>query len=73
MDEGHKKAVYLRVYDLSDGAARTWSPVLLGKRIEGIWHTGILLSGMEYFYGELEGGRASFRFGRANRERKFDS
>lgn len=38
-------AVSLRVYDLSRGMARQLSPSLLGKQIDGIWHTGLLVYG----------------------------
>jgi hypothetical protein len=38
-------AVSLRVYDLSRGMARQLSPALLGKQIDGIWHTGVLVYG----------------------------
>ncbi|GAB9474375.1 Peptidase [Globisporangium polare] len=44
-------AVSLRVYDLSRGMARQLSPALLGKQIDGIWHTGLLVYGKEYFFG----------------------
>uniref|UniRef100_K3WZI6 PPPDE domain-containing protein n=1 Tax=Globisporangium ultimum (strain ATCC 200006 / CBS 805.95 / DAOM BR144) TaxID=431595 RepID=K3WZI6_GLOUD len=44
-------AVSLRVYDLSRGMARQLSPALLGKQIDGIWHTGVLVYGKEYFFG----------------------
>ncbi|GLE04436.1 hypothetical protein PINS_up013378 [Pythium insidiosum] len=43
--------VTLRVYDLSRGMARQLSPALLGKQIDGIWHTGVMVYGQEYFYG----------------------
>eukprot|EP00915_Cephaloidophora_sp_WS-2016_P002758 GHVH01003722.1.p1 GENE.GHVH01003722.1~~GHVH01003722.1.p1 ORF type:complete len:374 (+),score=46.09 GHVH01003722.1:90-1211(+) len=43
--------VYLRIYDLSNGFVKTWSPLLLMKRIEGMWHTGVHAYGNEYFYG----------------------
>eukprot|EP00922_Rhytidocystis_sp_ex-Travisia-forbesii_P037805 GHVS01056311.1.p1 GENE.GHVS01056311.1~~GHVS01056311.1.p1 ORF type:complete len:444 (+),score=90.90 GHVS01056311.1:46-1377(+) len=43
--------VVLRVYDISRGMARTMSPIILGKQIDGIWHTGVLVYGLEYFYG----------------------
>lgn len=38
-------SVTLRVYDLSGGMARQLSPALLGKQIDGIWHTGVLVYG----------------------------
>ncbi|KAF3531494.1 hypothetical protein DY000_02043717, partial [Brassica cretica] len=47
--EAHK--VTLNVYDLSRGLARQLSASLLGKVIEGVWHTGIVVYGNEYFFG----------------------
>ncbi|OWY98525.1 Peptidase [Phytophthora megakarya] len=43
--------VTLHVYDLSHGMARQLSPSLLGKTIDGVWHTGVLVFGKEYFFG----------------------
>lgn len=43
--------VKLYVYELSRGLARQMSPLLLGKQIDGIWHTGIVVFGREYFFG----------------------
>lgn len=43
--------VLLRLYDLSHGMAAQLSPALLGERIDGIWHTGVVVFGQEYFYG----------------------
>lgn len=48
-EEGHK--VSLNVYDLSQGLARQLSMTFLGKAIEGIWHTGIVVYGNEYYFG----------------------
>ncbi|PSR89694.1 Desumoylating isopeptidase, partial [Actinidia chinensis var. chinensis] len=47
--EGHK--VSLNVYDLSQGLARQLSTTFLGKAIEGIWHTGVVVYGNEYYFG----------------------
>lgn len=44
-------SVTLHVYDLSQGMARQLSPALLGKTIDGVWHTGVLVFGKEYFFG----------------------
>ncbi|KAK4849168.1 hypothetical protein QYF36_021693 [Acer negundo] len=49
VEEGHK--VSLHVYDLSQGLARQLSMTFLGKAIEGIWHTGIVVYGTEYYFG----------------------
>ncbi|CAM9920718.1 desumoylating isopeptidase 1 [Petromyzon marinus] len=43
--------VKLYVYDLSRGMARQMSLPLLGKQLEGIWHTAVVVFGQEYFYG----------------------
>ncbi|XP_059660268.1 uncharacterized protein LOC132306740 [Cornus florida] len=48
-EEGQK--VSLNVYDLSQGLARQLSTAFLGKAIEGIWHTGVVVYGHEYFFG----------------------
>ncbi|KAL6767174.1 DESI1 [Auxenochlorella protothecoides x Auxenochlorella symbiontica] len=45
------EAVQLYVYDLSRGLAKVFSPMLLDKTIEGVWHTSIVVGGTEYFYG----------------------
>lgn len=45
--------VKLHVYDLSKGMARQLSLVLLGRQIEGVWHTGVLVYGQEYFFGSM--------------------
>ncbi|MES1908664.1 MAG: hypothetical protein MHM6MM_001551 [Cercozoa sp. M6MM] len=46
---GYQVKVY--IYDLSNGMARQLSPMFLGTTIEGIWHTGIVVFGKEYYYG----------------------
>eukprot|EP00250_Pteridium_aquilinum_P013551 c21413_g1_i1 orf=381-1244(-) len=43
--------VLLNVYDLSQGLARQLSTTFLGKAIDGIWHTGIVVFGNEYYFG----------------------
>ncbi|KFG44299.1 UBA/TS-N domain-containing protein [Toxoplasma gondii GAB2-2007-GAL-DOM2] len=50
-DADRRWAVQLRVYDISRGIARQMSPLLLGRQIDGIWHTGVVVYGIEYFYG----------------------
>ena len=44
-------SVTLRIYDLSMGMAAQMSQALLGKQIEYIPHTGIVVYGVEYFFG----------------------
>ncbi|XP_010940729.1 uncharacterized protein [Elaeis guineensis] len=48
-EDGHR--VTLNVYDLSQGLARQLSVTLLGKAIEAIWHTGVVVYGNEYYFG----------------------
>jgi hypothetical protein len=44
-------AVVLHVYDLSEGAASRYSTTMLNKHIGGIWHTGVVVFGLEFFFG----------------------
>mmetsp|Transcript_79153 Transcript_79153/g.224050 ORF Transcript_79153/g.224050 Transcript_79153/m.224050 type:complete len:621 (+) Transcript_79153:119-1981(+) len=46
-----KHTVTLHLYDLSDGLARALSPWLLGQQVEGLWHTGVVVHGREYYFG----------------------
>lgn len=48
-EEGYR--VTLNAYDLSQGLARQLSTTFLGKAIEAIWHTGIVVYGKEYYFG----------------------
>nr|XP_054762789.1 uncharacterized protein LOC129269322 [Lytechinus pictus] len=51
MEQPEPKDVYLYIYDLTKGLARQLSLALLNKHIDGIWHTGIVVFGREYFFG----------------------
>src|SRR5579859_5881987 len=44
--------VYLYVYDLSRGLARSLSQNLIGQQIDGIWHTSVVCYGYEFYYGQ---------------------
>ncbi|XP_062387802.1 desumoylating isopeptidase 1a [Sardina pilchardus] len=44
-------SVQLYIYDLSRGMARQLSPIMLGKQLDGIWHTAIVVFGEEFFFG----------------------
>lgn len=46
---GHSVKVY--IYDISNGMARTMGPALIGRPIEAIWHTAIVVFNKEYFFG----------------------
>lgn len=39
------------MYDLSNGMAAQFSRQLVGKYIEGVWHTGIVVYNKEYYFG----------------------
>lgn len=43
--------VQLHLYDLSRGLASMLGPMLLSKDLEGVWHTGIVVYGKEYYFG----------------------
>ena len=43
--------VTLEVYDLSRGMAAAMSQAILGMRIDGIWHTGVVVFNKEYYFG----------------------
>ncbi|XP_042469624.1 desumoylating isopeptidase 1-like [Zingiber officinale] len=42
--------VKLHIYDLSQGLARQLSTTFLGKAIEAVWHTGLVVYGKEYYF-----------------------
>ena len=44
--------VFLYIYDLSRGLARSLSPSLIGRQIDGVWHTSVVCFGYEYYYGQ---------------------
>ena len=43
--------IELAVYDLSRGMAMMMSQQILGQRIDGIYHTGVVIFGFEYYFG----------------------
>ncbi|KAG6501547.1 desumoylating isopeptidase 1-like [Zingiber officinale] len=47
-EDGFK--VKLHIYDLSQGLARQLSTTFLGKAIEAVWHTGLVVYGKEYYF-----------------------
>ncbi|KAM3140731.1 hypothetical protein pb186bvf_007136 [Paramecium bursaria] len=49
--DNQKFKVVLNMYDLSQGMAKQFSPIFLGKQIDAIWHTGIVVYGKEYYFG----------------------
>jgi hypothetical protein len=42
--------VQLYVYDLSNGLARQISLALMGTQIDAVYHTSIVMDGLEYVY-----------------------
>ncbi|KAF3903463.1 hypothetical protein ABW20_dc0105407 [Dactylellina cionopaga] len=51
MASGEERPVQLYVYDLSKGLARAYSPALLGRQIDAVYHTSIVIDGVEIYYG----------------------
>ncbi|KAH3745827.1 desumoylating isopeptidase 1 [Pelomyxa schiedti] len=50
-DDEESAPVSLNCYDISGGWAARLSDSIVGKHIEGIWHTGLVVHGYEYFWG----------------------
>lgn len=50
-EEAAVQPVSLHVYDISYGMARNYSQTFLGKQLEGIWHTGVVVFGKEWYWG----------------------
>ncbi|XP_043240831.1 uncharacterized protein LOC122391203 isoform X11 [Amphibalanus amphitrite] len=50
-DEAASSSVSVYIYDLTAGLAQMFSQALLGQHVEGIWHTGVVAFGREYFFG----------------------
>ncbi|EFN65714.1 UPF0326 protein FAM152B [Camponotus floridanus] len=49
--EDVRTTVELYIYDLTKGMATIMSPMLIGRQLDGIWHTAIVTYGREYFFG----------------------
>jgi len=43
--------VTLLLYDISQGMARNYSPMIIGKTIEAIWHSSLVVYGKEFYFG----------------------
>ncbi|ESO05912.1 hypothetical protein HELRODRAFT_64188, partial [Helobdella robusta] len=43
--------VDLYIYDLSQGLAKTLGSLIFRKPVAGVWHTGVVVYGTEYFFG----------------------
>jgi len=44
--------VKLYAYDLTQGMAAQMAPMLIGRPLEAVWHTSIVVYNTEYFYGQ---------------------
>lgn len=42
--------VTLYVYDISQGMAKMMSPMIVGKQVDGVWHTSIVVHDNEYYF-----------------------
>lgn len=45
-----KSTVTLYVYDLSNGMSKLLSQQLVGKYVEGIWHTAVVVFDKEFYF-----------------------
>ncbi|XP_011861408.1 PREDICTED: uncharacterized protein LOC105558384 isoform X2 [Vollenhovia emeryi] len=50
-EEDMRTTVELYIYDLTKGMAAMMSQILIGRKLDGIWHTAIVAYGREYFFG----------------------
>ena len=41
----------LHLYDVSRGLASRFSPILLGRPLDGLWHTNVVVGDREFSYG----------------------
>lgn len=46
-----EQEVTLHLYDLSKGLAAAAAPWLVNQKVDGVWHTGIVVFGREYYFG----------------------
>lgn len=46
-----KVTVQLYIYDLTNGMAAMMSQMFLGRHIDGVWHTAVVVFGREFFFG----------------------
>jgi len=46
---GNPVKVY--IYDLTNGMAKTLGPALIGRPLDGVWHTAVVVYGREYYFG----------------------
>ncbi|XP_023314419.1 uncharacterized protein LOC106648391 isoform X1 [Trichogramma pretiosum] len=54
MDDGDEgTTVEVFVYDLTKGTAAMMSQMLIGRHLDGIWHTAVVAYGREYFFGPM--------------------
>ncbi len=57
---GQPITVELYIYDLTYGMARQFSFALLGKQLDAVYHTSIVMEGVEYVY---DGGLTTMKAG----------
>jgi hypothetical protein len=47
----HEEEVVLHMYDLTHGMAKALSLPLLGRQVEGVWHTAVVVYETEHYFG----------------------
>lgn len=45
-----KYTVHLYVYDITNGMAKTMAPMFIGRSLDGVWHTSLVVYGKEFYY-----------------------
>ena len=45
-----KYPVKLYIYDITNGMGKSLAPMFIGRPLEGVWHTSIVVYGKEFYY-----------------------
>ena len=61
MEQQNLYQVKLYLYEQSKGLAWELSPTMMGKELEGIWHTSVVVHKGEFFFGSVGISSCSWR------------
>jgi thioredoxin len=50
MENNKNNQVHLYVYDITNGMAKNLGHMLIGKFVEGVWHTSVVVFGKEFYF-----------------------